>query len=210
MANNRTRRGKDTRESILDCAQTAVLQKGFGATSIDELITAVGITKSGFFYHFKDKNDLAKALLERYLADEERIFDDIFSRAHELSDDPLHRFLIALKLLAELLDDMPTAHPGCLVSAFCYQERLFNRDVVDLNREGVQRWRRRFLGHLEKIAERYPPQIPVAMDALADMLSAVVEGGITIGKITGERTVLPDQVILYRDFVKAVFLPPAP
>ena len=32
---------------------------------IDEIIAEAGITKSGFFYHFRDKNDLAKALLQR-------------------------------------------------------------------------------------------------------------------------------------------------
>ena len=44
-------------ERILDRAEVAVLDKGFAATSIDELIAAVGITKSGFFYHFKDKGE---------------------------------------------------------------------------------------------------------------------------------------------------------
>ena len=37
-----------------------MLAKGFAATSIEELIAAAGITKSGFFYHFKDKGELAK------------------------------------------------------------------------------------------------------------------------------------------------------
>ncbi|MBT7758000.1 MAG: TetR/AcrR family transcriptional regulator, partial [Rhodospirillaceae bacterium] len=50
------RRGAETRENLMAAAETAVLQKGFAATSIDELIAAVGITKSGFFYHFKGKN----------------------------------------------------------------------------------------------------------------------------------------------------------
>jgi AcrR family transcriptional regulator len=58
---------KDTRERILEVAESAVLAKGFAATSIEELIAAVGITKSGFFYHFKDKSELAKGLLLRYL-----------------------------------------------------------------------------------------------------------------------------------------------
>lgn len=39
---------------ILEVAEAAVLAKGFAATSIEELIAAVGITKSGFFYHFKE------------------------------------------------------------------------------------------------------------------------------------------------------------
>ncbi len=51
------RKGADTRERILDVAEASVLDKGFFATSIEEVIAAVGITKSGFFYHLKDKNE---------------------------------------------------------------------------------------------------------------------------------------------------------
>ena len=47
--------------------RSAVLAKGFASTSIEELIAAVGITKSGFFYHFRDKGELAKGLMLRYL-----------------------------------------------------------------------------------------------------------------------------------------------
>ena len=65
MQDLQQRKGGDTRERILDAAESAVLDKGFAATSIEELIAAVGITKSGFFYHFKDKGELAKALLVR-------------------------------------------------------------------------------------------------------------------------------------------------
>ena len=50
--NTRQESRKSTREMLLDAAESAVLEKGFSATSIDELIAAVGITKGGFFYHF--------------------------------------------------------------------------------------------------------------------------------------------------------------
>ena len=55
-------------------------EKGFAGTSIEEVIAAVGITKSGFFYHFKDKNELAKALLIRYVEREDALFDDLCAR----------------------------------------------------------------------------------------------------------------------------------
>ena len=66
------RKGSDTRERILEVAEAAVLEKGFAGTSIEEVIAAVGITKSGFFYHFKDEKELAKALLIRYVERETR------------------------------------------------------------------------------------------------------------------------------------------
>src|SRR3712207_4343145 len=70
----------EARERILAQAEQAVLAKGFAATSIDELIAAVGITKSGFFYHFKDKGELAKAMLLRYLEQDRALLDDLFRR----------------------------------------------------------------------------------------------------------------------------------
>ena len=102
----------DTRTRILDLAESAVLEKGFDATSIDEIVAAAEITKGGFFYHFPDKTALARALIERYIAREEALFDDLFIRAAELSDDPLHSFLIGLRLMAELLVTCPEATPA--------------------------------------------------------------------------------------------------
>lgn len=54
-------KGERTRERILDVAYESIVQKGFAATSIEELVEAAGITKSGFFYHFRDKNDMARS-----------------------------------------------------------------------------------------------------------------------------------------------------
>ena len=206
MVDTITTQRTPTRLQILDAAQDAVLAKGFNATSIDELIAAVGISKSGFFYHFRDKTQLAKALLERYVEDEEKIFDDIFARADELSEDPLHNFLIALKMLAELFADIPNGHPGCMIASICYHEQLFDREVRQLNAEAVIGWRLRFKKRLERIEEKYPPRINIDLDDLADMLSAVADGGIILAKATNDEKSLPRQLLLYRDFVKLVYL----
>jgi AcrR family transcriptional regulator len=198
----------DTRQRILDVAQVAVLEKGFSATSIEEIIVAVGITKSGFFYHFADKGELARALLERYIERERVLFDDIFRRADELSEDPLHSFLIALKFFAEMFENLPDAHPGCLTAAYCYQERLFDRHIRDLNASGLIAWRVRFKARLEKIAERYPPRFAVDLTDVADMMSALADGGIILSKALGEPKAVPRQILLYREFIRALFLGP--
>lgn len=207
MLKETPRKRSDTRERLLDIAEAAVLQKGFSATSIDELIAAAGITKSGFFYHFKDKTDLAKSLMQRYIAANDAIFDDIMGRADELNDDPLHGFLVSLKLFAELLADLPGGHPGCLVASFCYQDQLFNGDIRDLARAGVDGWRKRFRDRLELIAARYPPRIAIDIDELADMANALVDGGIIMGKVFQDPAILPKQVLLYRDLIRLIFQP---
>ena len=47
MLEKARRKGDETRERILAVAELAVLAKGFSATSIEEIIAEVGITKSG-------------------------------------------------------------------------------------------------------------------------------------------------------------------
>ena len=199
-------KGERTRARLLDVAQDAVLHKGFAATSIDEIIAAVGITKSGFFYHFKDKNDLAKALLERYIDEEHALFDELFAMSDALSEDPLHGFLIFLKLLADRLADIPNGHPGCLVASYCYQDQLFSQDVRELNAIGLRAWRARFRERFDLIAARYPPKIGIDFEDLADMLSAAADGGIILSKSLRDPALLPRQVMLYRAFVRLVFL----
>ncbi|APO66856.1 TetR family transcriptional regulator protein [Rhizobium gallicum] len=201
------RKGEETRTRILDVAEAAVLQKGFGGTSIEELIAETGITKSGFFYHFKDKNELAKALLNRYIENDERIYDEIFSRARDLVDDPLQSFLLGLKLLSELLSDLPNGHPGCLVATVCYYERLFDREIRETNRNAVLAWRHRFRGMFEEIMAVYTPREPVHIDHLADMVSSVLEGGIVLSRALKEPNMLAEQILMLRTFVKLLFQP---
>lgn len=201
------RKSSDTRERLLEVAEAAVLAKGFAATSIDELIAAVGITKSGFFYHFRDKSELAKALLVRYLDNDKALLDDIFRRGDELNEDPLHGFLVSLKLFAEMMSNLPEAHPGCIAASFCYQDTLFNQEIRDLNADGLIAWRRRFRARFDLIAVRYPPRQDVDLDALADMAATLVEGGLILGRALRDVTLLPRQILLYRDFVRSIFMP---
>ncbi|MGO4352453.1 TetR/AcrR family transcriptional regulator [Rhizobium sp. RAF36] len=203
------KKGAETRTRILDVAEAAVLQKGFGGTSIEELIAETGITKSGFFYHFRDKNELAKALLNRYIENDERIYDEIFSRARELTDDPLQAFLLGLKLLSELLADMPNGHPGCLVATVCYYERIFDREIQETNRNAVLAWRRRFGRMFAEIMAVYTPREPLEVDQLADMVSTVLEGGIVLSKALKEPNSLAEQILVLRSFVKLLFQPQA-
>ncbi|WP_237214985.1 TetR/AcrR family transcriptional regulator [Falsiroseomonas oryziterrae] len=207
MSGVRMGKGQETRTRILDAAQASVLAKGFGATSIEELIAETGLTKSGFFYHFRDKTELAKALLRRYIDEDEQVYDRIFGQARELTDDPLQVLLIGLKLLADLMGDLPKGHPGCLVATSCYYERLFDREVRAINAEAALLWRRRFRGMFDDIAAAYRPRDEVPLDELADMISTVLEGAIIMSKALDDPLSLKRQILALRGLVKAFFVP---
>lgn len=200
-------KGEATRERILEIAESAVLAKGFGATSIEEVIAEAKLTKSGFFYHFKDKNALAREMVRRYVETNDKLFDDIFTRGAELSDDPLQAFLISLKLLAEIMADLPNGHPGCLIASICYQERLFDREVRDLTAQSVRGWNARFRAIFEGIAAVHPPREPIDLDDLAEMMSCIVDGGIIMSKTLNDPRRLERQILAFRTCVKLIFSP---
>ena len=196
------------REHLLAIAEAHMLDKGFGATSIDEIIAASTLSRSGFFYHFKDRNELARALVERYIEQDNALLDGIFGRARELHDDPLHAFLIGLKLFSEMMADLPEGHPGCLVTTFCYAERSFDREVHALNRQAVLGWRERFVGHFAEIATRYPVPTGESYAALADMIGTTIEGGIILSRAARRPRLLAEQVLVLRSHVKLLFSQP--
>lgn len=200
-------RGEETRKRILDVAQDAVLAKGFDATSIDEIVASAELTKSGCFYHFRDKNALALALIERHIEVEDKLFDELLQRAQDLTEDPLQKALIALKLLAELIEDMPNGHPGCVVATAVYQDRLFNCEVREANRRAVLGWRRRFRAMFDNVVAVYPAHDDVDLDQLAHMVSSVIEGGIVMSRALADPSVSAQQIMLLRSYVKVLFSP---
>ncbi|HEV2515319.1 MAG TPA: TetR/AcrR family transcriptional regulator [Devosia sp.] len=203
------RKGNETRERILDIAEAGVLAKGFGATSIDEIIAEAGITKSGFFYHFRDKNELARGLLSRYRGRLEQLVDEVFGRAAQLSDDPLQKLLIGLTLFAEHMAGLPGGHPGCLVATMSYQDQLFNREIRGLVNAIVEEWNAFFRRMVEAIVAAYPLRDPIDPGRIARNITCAIDGGIIMSKSLGDPSVLPEQMLMARNYVKMLFQPAA-
>ncbi|RHW32391.1 TetR/AcrR family transcriptional regulator [Lysinibacillus yapensis] len=57
---------EDRRNEILDAAEELFVQKGFDGTSTNEILEKVGIARGTLYYHFKSKEDIMDALINRY------------------------------------------------------------------------------------------------------------------------------------------------
>lgn len=57
---------KDTRDRILDSAETLLLDQGFNGFSYKHIAEQLGVKNAAIHYHFPTKSDLGVALLERY------------------------------------------------------------------------------------------------------------------------------------------------
>lgn len=98
------------REKLLDAAITLVRQKGFAATSVDDLCKAAGVTKGAFFHHFVSKEALGAAAARHWTQTTGALFAAADYHQHA---DPLDRFLGYLDLRAALA-------AGDLATFTCY------------------------------------------------------------------------------------------
>jgi TetR/AcrR family transcriptional regulator, transcriptional repressor for nem operon len=130
---------------------------------------------------------------------------DIITRAAELSDDPLQQMLIIMRLMAERYVEVPGGYAGCILASATYQDRLFDAEVKAANRRAHLAWRDRFRGHFERIAAAYPPREPMDAGDMADMVNAVIEGGMILARGIGDPQVLVRQVLQARQMVKVIY-----
>lgn len=56
-----------TRERIVECARELFNRRGFEEVSIDEIMQRAGLTRGGFYNHFKTKEDLFAEAISIYL-----------------------------------------------------------------------------------------------------------------------------------------------
>lgn len=198
-------RANSSRERILASAERIILRKGYVGTSLEDILDKAAITKGGFFYHFNGKGELARALVDRYLEEDRKLFGTLQERADAYSDDPLARLLHFLELLAEGVIGQTEVHPGCLVAAFTYEIQQFDDSIRDSIAGGILEWRAVIARRLETIMQGRQPKLPVNVEALADMFTALLEGGIILARIFDSNEPLYRQVLLYRDHLRLLF-----
>jgi TetR/AcrR family transcriptional repressor of nem operon len=199
------RDGTATRTRILDAAETLALAQGFAGTSVDEVIATAQTTKGGFFHHFASKQALARALVERYVAVDMELLDDLLARAEAASDDPLDQLLHFVAAQEDLVDELDGGVPGCLYASFCYEQELVDETTRHLIANAVLAWRARTREQLDAVAARYPPRVPVDLDALADQGLAVYEGSFVLSRALGEPELLRGQLRHFRTYLELVF-----
>jgi AcrR family transcriptional regulator len=54
------------RAELIDCAQGLFLTRGYERTTINDVITATGLSKGAFYHHFRSKEDLLEAIAARF------------------------------------------------------------------------------------------------------------------------------------------------
>lgn len=195
---------EDTREKILDAAQTLILNKGFAGTSIDMVLAKTSLTKGAFFYHFKSKTDLARALIERYAQQDHRLMSESIARAEKLSRDPLQQVIILVGLFSELFEGLTEPYV-CLFASYVYENELMTDDIRAITTNSMLGWRRALSAKLREAAAKHPPRLEVDADGLADLFNSVLEGAFVMAKTLNDPGLIARQLRHYRNYLELLF-----
>jgi TetR/AcrR family transcriptional regulator, acrAB operon repressor len=100
-----------TREQVLDAALRIFSQKGYSATTLEDVAVEAGVTRGAVYWHFKGKPELYRALISERMAKMGAIYADalssqgsalevlarLLSRSFEhLMEDPEYRAVVTL------------------------------------------------------------------------------------------------------------------
>src|SRR5271167_651780 len=73
---NQTTELPETKRKLVDAGVGLMRKQGFNATTVDDICSAAGVTKGGFFHYFKSKEDIAKAAMARFRDGKRQDFDN--------------------------------------------------------------------------------------------------------------------------------------
>ena len=94
MPNPRTR-SDSRKEEFLDLAEELFADLGYENTSVDRLISGLGVSKGAFYHHFKSKSDLLDAALERLMLRAEAQLEEVLA-AKAPALEKLQKFIVTL------------------------------------------------------------------------------------------------------------------
>jgi TetR/AcrR family transcriptional repressor of nem operon len=193
----------ESRTKFLDAALYVIRAKGYGATRIEDVCAAAGLTKGSFFHHFKSKEDLALAAADHFAA----MADDVFAHApYRASTDPLERLLGYVDFRIAILQ-------GRLPDYTCLLGTMV-QETYDTHPQLREACDRHISAHAASVAEdvaeakrRYAPEAPWSPESLALFTQATIQGAFILAKAKNGPEVAADCLQHLKRYLETQFRP---
>ena len=170
-------KGDVTRERILEAARALFNTKGFGATSINDLVEASGLQKGSIYFHFPGKDAIGLTVLE----EARNSFMDFLSDS--LTGDSPYL------CLENFFRDVMGKHlatgfvGGCIFGNTALEMGDNDKRYAEIIDQVFDQW----IGKIEKIVvaaqEKGELRDDISGNALARNIVAVIEGGIMMSRV---------------------------
>ena len=191
----------ESRQKLLSAAISLVREKGYTATTVDQVCERAGLTKGAFFHYFKSKDALAVASADYWSQCSKAVFTSAAYNAHA---EPLDRILGHLEfrraMLASKLQDI-TCFAGTVVQEiYASHPDLARACEASINDRAAE---------LEKDIEAAMKQQRIrgrwTAASLALHVQAVVQGAIVVAKAKGGTEVAIESIDHLRRYIELLF-----
>lgn len=98
-------RHAETRAALMKAARVLFAKKGFAETGTPEIVARAGVTRGALYYHFTDKRDLFRAVLE---AEETVLAERINRDSGPLANDPVEALMAGTRAFLAAASDADT------------------------------------------------------------------------------------------------------
>ena len=197
--------GAPTRKRILDSAERLILQRGFAATSVDEVIADSRSSKGAFFHHFPTKNDLGRALVARYAAADVEHLETFMTAAEAEIADPAGQVIAFIRLFEEAADEIVAEQPSCLYVSFIYDRQLTEDGTTEMIVDAIVAWRDLLRAKLQAAADLHPPSSDIDLQDLADHVFVTFEGAFILARSLQDPSHMRRQLALLRGLLELLF-----
>jgi TetR/AcrR family transcriptional repressor of nem operon len=167
----------EARARLIAAARGLVRQRGFTATSVDDLCAAAGVTKGAFFHHFASKEALGVALIDDWTGTTDTMF-----AAHPYNSlpDPLDRVFAYIALRREILGQ-PIAEFSCVAGTTVQEAFETSPPIREAAGRSITSGFDHVRAHLAAALAEHPVK-GVTADSLARLCQVIVQGGIILAK----------------------------
>jgi TetR/AcrR family transcriptional repressor of nem operon len=194
-------RRSNTMDNLINAAVKLMLQKGFTATSVDEICEAAGVSKGSFFHYFESKEELAKAALNHF---SNRRMQEFEAGPFHALPDPLDRLYGYLDYLKASIAN-PEAAKSCLIGNLTQELSLIHPEIRSVC-HGNFSWHNRKLERLiEDAALAHPPRTVVDGESLAKYFYATMQGSFIFAKASQDVKGMVENIQHFKRYLQTLF-----
>ena len=168
-----------TRDRLIASARYLFWERGFGGTSMAELLAHADVNSGSFYHFFESKEALLKAVLEEYLR---ALRPAVVEPAFATTGKPVERIFAILAGYRERILQTDCKY-GCPLGRLALEIDPENRPAHKLIAQNFQSW----IGVVRECLEQIRPRLPKSTDAdaLSTYVLAVMEGGVMLSRSYG-------------------------
>lgn len=190
-----------TKEKLLAAAQQLMQVKGYAATTVDEICEDAGLTKGSFFHYFESKEDLGKAVLDRYISwVRQSLQEAVFQR----ESDPLRRLYRYFDFFIELAEN-PDLKNGCLLGNFAQELSDTHPEIRALCARYFGHWAAALKRHIDEAKAKYARKASWDTQSLAEHFIAVLEGSLVLAKAHQDPALIEKNLRHFKQYMEALF-----